>query len=113
MDVPFFDGSCGGLTAFSACSFPLLLVGGVIELPTSGQLSLSSTGGTGLGGCKLRGLMTKGSSPRVEAPFAGRVERGGTAPSRNTEFVPGPRSCGATDGGGSFAGGMTDGLCVA
>jgi hypothetical protein len=57
--------------------------------------------------------MTKGSSPRVEAPFAGRVEHGGTALSRNTEFVPGPRSCGATDGGGPFAGGMTDGLCVA
>ena len=49
-DIPFFDKSCGGLVALSTRSFPLLLEGGVIELPTSGQLSVSSTGGTGLGG---------------------------------------------------------------
>jgi len=86
-----------------------------MELPTSGQLSLSSTEGVELGGCKFRGLTTKGSSfsePRVAAPFAGRVGREGTAPSRNPELLLGSRSCDATDGGGSFAGGMT-GLCVA
>lgn len=115
-DIPFFDGSCGGLAVLSTCSFPLLLVEGVIEFPTSGQPSLSSTDGTGLGGCRLRGLTTKGSSfsgPRVKAPFVGRVGRKDTALSRNPELVLGSRSCDATDGGGSFAGGMTDDLCVA
>jgi len=86
-----------------------------MELPTSGQLSLSLTEGIGLDGCELRGLTTKGSSfsePRAGAPFAGRVGREGMAPSRNPELLLGSRSCDATDGGGSFAGGMT-GLWVA
>ena len=116
-DIPFFDESCGGLVALSTRSFPLLLEGGVIELPTSGQLSLSSTGGAVLGGCKLRGLTTKGSSfsePRVGAPFRGEVGRkGNTAPSRNPGLVFGSRSCDAADRGGPFAGGMTDDLRVA
>ena len=114
--VPFLDESCGGLGVLSTRSFPLLLEGGVIELPTSGQLSLSSTRGTGLGDCELGGLTTKGSSfsePRVETPFAERTEREGMAPSRNPELVLGSRSCDATDGGGSFAGGMKGDLCDA
>ena len=114
MNIPFFDESCDGLTVFSTRSFPLLLVGGVTELPTSGQLSLSSTGGMGV--CKLRGLTTKGSSfseTRAEVPFTGRLEREDTASSRNPELVLGSRSCDATDRGGSFAGGMTDDLRVA
>lgn len=114
-DIPFFDESCGGLAALSTRSFPLLLEGDVIELPTSGQLSLSSTGGMGLDDCELRGLMTKGSpfsEPRVEAPLAERMGRKDTAPSRNPELVLGSRSCDATDGGGSFARGMAGDLCV-
>ena len=65
------------------------------------------------GGCKLRGLTTKGSpfsDAMVEAPLVEGVGRDDTAPSRNPEFVLGSRSCDATDGGGSFAGGMTDDL---
>ena len=115
-DIPFFDESCGGLVALSTRSFPLLLEGGVIELPTSGQLSLSSTGGTGVGGCKLRGLTTKGSSfsePIVEAPFTGEMGRKGTAPSRNPGLVFGSRSCDGADGGEPFVGGMADDLRVA
>jgi len=113
-NTPFFDESCDGLAVLSTRSFPLLLVGDVTELPTSGQLSLSSTGGTD--GFELRGLTTKGSSfseTRAETPFTGRLEREETAPSRNPELVLGSRSCDATDGGGSFAGGMPDDLRVA
>ena len=58
----------------------------------------------------------KGSSfsePRVEAPFAGEMERNETAPSRNPGLVFGSRSCDATDVGEPLAGGMTDGLRVA
>ena len=114
-NIPFFGESCNNFVVLSTRSFPLLLEGRVIELPTSGQLSLSSTGGTGLDGCKLRGLTTKGSSfsrARVEEPFAGMTGREGTAPSRNPEAVMGSRFCDATDGGGSFAEGMTDDLCA-
>ena len=113
-NVPFLDESCGCFAVPSMRSFPLLLEGGVIELPTSGQLSLSSTGGTD--GCELRGLTTKASSfsgTRIWVPFAEGLERDGVAPSRNPELVLESRSCDATDGGGSFAEGMTGGLRVA
>ena len=95
-------------------SFPLLLEGGVIELPTSGQLSLSSTGGTD--DCELRGLTTKASpfsGTSIGVPFAEGLERDGAAPSRNPELILESRSCDATDGGGSLAEGMTGGLRVA
>jgi hypothetical protein len=111
--TPFFDESCGGFAAIPTRSLPLLLV---TALPTSGQLSLSSTGGTGFGGCKLRGLTTKGSSfsgVTVETPFVEGMERRGTVPSRNPELVLGSRSCDATAWGGSLAGGMTDDRGVA
>lgn len=69
----------------------------------------------GLGGCEVRGLTTKGSpfsGATVEAPFV-EMERSDTEPSRNPELVLGSGFCDATDGGGSFAGRMTDDLCVA
>ena len=112
-NVPFFDESCGSLAALSTRSFPMSLG---IELPTSGQLSLSPTGGIVLGGCELRGLTTKGSSfsaATAGAPFVGEMERNDTATSRNPELVFGSRSCDAKDGGGSVAGGIADDRCVA
>lgn len=110
-DIPFFDESCGGFPPTR--SLPLVFMGGVIELPTSGQLSLSSTGGTGLGGCKLRGLTTKGSSFSGEMAEPLLAERDDATPSRNPEPVLGSRSCDGLDGGGSFAGGTPGDRCVA
>jgi hypothetical protein len=110
--IPFFGESCGGFATFSTRSLPLLPM---TELPTSGQLSLSSTGGTGLGGCKLRGLTTNGSSfseATAGAPFVEGMERADTLPSRNPELVLGSRFCDAMDGCGSFAGGMADDRCI-